>query len=302
MEIINDTNLCITPEQDYFKNRFIGAIGRNDIRAVVNFYKKCPSIVHYRSITMETPLFKAIICKRMNIIKFLIKVGIDMEATNINNDTALFFILHLRKHIPYEILRIVLIHSKVDCINASYNPIPTINTSANIFHLLAKKQTCRNQCDWDFHEIMKIICTKKMGGNTKNPYINELNGIDLTPILTLLIYNPFNTILLDEFLKHGADIWKDCSGAHILLSSNYILGKNEYYRIKKEEINNCLNIIRRQTYSPKPAITQIEYKLPSEINRCIRNYLNPLEKLLTGAPFWNKLTDDLWNNILDFAY
>ena len=84
--------------------------------------------------------------------------------------------------------------------------------------------------------------------------------------------------------------------------TNYILGKNEYYRIKKEEINNCLNIIRRQTYSPKPAITQIEYKLPSEINRCIRNYLNPLEKLLTGAPFWNKLTDDLWNNILDFAY
>jgi len=246
--------------------------------------------------TNETPLFKAIISKRLKIVKFLIKMGVNVESENINKDTALFFILHLKKNIPYCILKEVLLCSKVSQISSSWNLIPTINTASNIFHLLAKKQTYCTSCDWDFTEIMRIIHTK-----TSIPCINDLNGIYLTPIIAVLIYNPFNHVLINEFLKYNADIWKECSGTQQLLNGTYILGKDEYRRLKRVDLYNCLNQIRWIFKDSSPVFRELQWNLPSEMNRLIRGYLTPSEKLLSGVSYWNNLPNNVWENILQYA-
>jgi len=284
-------------KQIYFKNRFLGAIGRNDLKAVKNLYYKEPSIINYRSITEESPLFKAIINKRLKVVKFLIDSGIDIEAKNINNDTALFYILNLKKNIPYSILKEVLLRSEVSAISKNWYPVSSINTSENIFHLLAKRQISLSNCDWDFIDIMKIIHTK----TSPLPCINYVNGMYLTPILEVLIYNPSNFILINEFLKYGSDIWKNCKGVDQLLMGNYYLGKKIYDRLKKEDLSLCLNKIRRKFRNSKPIYKDLQWDLPPELGRCIRKYLSPLEICLSGVTYWNKIPDNIWENILDFV-
>ena len=254
-----------------------GAVGRNDLSAVMSMVNKYPDIIniplksneHY---IIQTCLFKAIVCKKWDITRYLINNGANLEIPSYykNGETEgiPLFKAMLTPDIPMDILTTLFINSsfmyaiELPPVNDNYLCYVS-NESMNIFHIIVKSSF--NKCEF-LHYIIDLFNKIKHTKNICN--INAQRDNILCPFLYAMSFGSPKYII--DFLRdQGANIWTD-------IDHNRIHPESPVYKkimnIRQKEINKTMSLFRN-------------------FGKTTEN-----KKLI-----WNNLPDEIWREILTFT-
>jgi len=274
--------------------KFHGAIGRNDIRAIQHFMSKDPFLINAKDVHGETAIFRAVLCKRTELVDYLVEHGANCDIMSITGDIPLTASLNSRKWIPFGIVETLFRETKFHIIRKHIpDGVPYYCPSVNIYQLL-----CGSGVRFTLEEFGILLEIIKVKNRTIDIDINQVNNEGLTAFENLLLSKP-QAEYLKLLIQHGATIPPERS---LLLSKAMLFNpESPYYKVYNTVRNEYLiktcklvSVRMAKTFGNKssPAI-----ELPEEIHRIILGYLQPLERAKSGAHMWGKLPLRFWDRV-----
>lgn len=254
-----------------------GAIGRNDLSAVMSIVSKRPNIIniqlnsdeHY---IVQTSFFKSIMSKKWDITRFLIHNGADfgIPAYYKNGETEgiPLFKAMVMPDIPVDILTTLFMNTDLKYNIVKPYPDDTCsfyvsNENMNIFHIIVK--ACFNKCPF-LHYIIDLFNNIKL--NKEICDINTQTENMLCPFLYAMTLNSPD-YLIDFLREQGADIW--------------------------------VNIDQRKIHTRSPVYTKILNLRQKETNKTMSLFRNFGKTPNNKKIIWNNLPDEIWREILTFT-
>ena len=254
-----------------------GAIGRNDLSAVMSMVSKRPSIIniplksdeHY---IIQTSLFKALLSNKWDITRYLINNGANLEIPayykNGETEGIPLFKAMVMPNIPLDILTTLFIKSsfmytiQTPPVNDTYL-FYVSNENINIFHIIVK--SCFNKCPF-LHYIIDLFNNIKHTKETCD--INAQKDNMLCPFLYAMSFGSPKYII--DFLRdQGADIWVD--------------------------------IDHRKIHTKSPVYKKIMNLRQKETNKTMSLFRNFGKTTENKKLIWNNLPDEIWREILTFT-
>ena len=257
--------------------KFHGAIGRNDLSAVKSMLNNNSNLINiplksHEYYIVQTSIFKAITCKKWEIVRYLINNGADLEQPSYykNGETEgiPLFKAMLTPDIPIDILTTLFINSSF-MYSIGLPPVNDMyvwgisNECMNIFHIIIKSSF--NKCEF-IQYIINLF--NKIKHHKKICDINAQKDNILCPFLYAMTFGSPKYII--DFLRdQGANIW-------VNIDHKKIHQKSPIYKkimiIRQKETNKTMSLFRN-------------FGINTENKKII----------------WNNLPDEIWREILTFT-
>uniref|UniRef100_A0A6C0KDU0 Uncharacterized protein n=1 Tax=viral metagenome TaxID=1070528 RepID=A0A6C0KDU0_9ZZZZ len=257
--------------------KFHGAVGRNDLMAVVTYLTGRPGILNrpMPGAGGKTAIFKAIECHRLDMVELLMTNGADMTArygefTPLEEAMAMSESLRC-KPIKDDIAKFLIRHC--DLVPP---PVPApshhfveyftfSHWGGSLYHLICLPENTR--CDWNYQALLDIIATRETMGHLV-PDINAPNQSGISPLAMACYYNKPDAFL-DLLVGAGADVWlSDVELSLLRDHSDWCCGETKIRQRQAKAQVKCASLIR-------------SFGEPGEI-------------------YARKLPDEVWREIMEF--
>ena len=197
--------------------KFHGAVGRNDVRAVIGALTAMPGLLNspVPGSGGKTAIFKAIECHRLKMVELLMANGADMtqrygQFNPLEEALAMSESMRCRPIADDIALLLLRFCDLVEAVPAGVDQLPPVQLDftfghwgGTIYHLMCMPENTR--CNWNYRELFGTIAMRARHGDPV-PDINASNGHGISPLAMACYYNK-NDTFLDVLEDAGADLW-----------------------------------------------------------------------------------------------
>lgn len=258
--------------------RFHGAVGRNDLIAVVAYLVNDVTLLNrpMPGSGGKTAIFKAIESHRIDMVELLMANGADMTA-RYGQFTPLEEAMTLSESLRCKPIKDDIAKFLIRYCDLVPPPAPApshhfveyftfSHWGGSLFHLMCLPENTR--CDWNYQDLFDIVAIREKKGHLV-PDINAPNSSGISPLAMACYYNKPDSFL-DILVGAGADIWLSSVELNMLQEhSDWCFGEQKIRQRQAKAQVHCASLVRS---FGKPGEIHAR-KLPDEVWREIMEFI-----------------------------